>query len=245
MPEEPKTEEPQGQPPEITKEPEKKEESGEPQKQDFEKSYKELQSKFNQRDEEIKTARQEKEEALKNIENWKKLGAVIENDPELFGKVKEKLGVKEEAPANGKAQPDETKLFIRDNIIDKFEDRYRIRDLEPEKAQELRTKIGGQLQTMLDPQGTGKDLNDLMLEVPLNKLPMYFENAYKLATSDDTAEQSRLRGLAEASENNAGMIGSIPSSSAKGNLTPLTDKEKEAAKKLGISEKDYAEYKNK
>jgi len=249
MADEPKKEVPEeGKPQESPKEPVKEEpkEAGEPQPAlDYEKSYKELQSKFNQRDEEIKSARKEREEAQKNLENWKKLGAVIENDPELFESIKKKLGTEEAPKTDGQAKPDETKLFIRDNIIDRFEDRYKIKDMEPEKAEGLRKKIGGQLQLMLDPQGTGKDLNDLMLEVPLNKLPMYFESAYKLATADDSEEQARLRGIAEASANNQGMIGSIPSSSVNSKEIPLTDKEKEVSKKLGISEKDYAEYKNK
>ena len=245
MADEPTKEPEEGKPQEPTEEPVKEEQkAGEPQPAlDYEKSYKELQSKFNQRDEEIKLSRKEKDEALKNLENWKKLGAVIENDPELFETIKKKLGAEEPPKDNGQAKPDETKLFIRDNIIDRFEDRYKIKDLEPEKAEGLRKKIGGQLQLMLDPQGTGKDLNDLMLEVPLNKLPMYFENAYKLATSDDAEEQARLRGVAEASANNQGMIGSIPSSSVNTKEIPLTDKEKVTAKKLGIAEKDYAEYK--
>lgn len=156
------------------------------------------------------------------------------------------MGVEDEEPkTNGKAKPDETKLFIRDNIIDKFEERYGIRNLDSQKAEDLRKSIGAQMQLMLDPYGTGKDLNDLMLEVPLNKLPMYFENAYKLATADDSEEQARLKGLAQGQSNSAGMMGSIRSSSVNDKQVTLTEKQREVARKLNISEEEYIKYLNK
>lgn len=245
MPDEIKKEEPKEETPQepVTKEPVKEEvktETGDPQKPtDWEKRYKDLQSTFNKRDEEVKTLNE-------NLNNWKKLGAAIESDPERFNTVKKWLGVEAEAPKqepNGQAAPDETKLFIRDQVIDRFEAKYGIRGLEPEKQQDLRRKVGGQLQFMMKGfAAEGEDLGQAMLKVPLNELPMYLENAYRLATADDAEEQARLRGMAEANSNNNGMIGSIPSSSAKTNTIVLTDKQKEAAKKLGISEKDYADY---
>lgn len=248
MPEEPKKEEPQGNPqqepkqePAKTEEP-KKETQETPEAQvDWEKRYKDLQSTFNKRDEEVKELGTLKDE----VEKWRKLGAVIESDPEKFETIKKWVTVQPAATeANGQAQPDEAKLFIRDNIIDRFEDKYRIKDLEPEKAEALRKKVGTELGIMLKGYfQEGEDLNQTMLKVPLNELPMYFEKAYRLVTSEDKEEEARIRGIAEASQNNQGMIGSIPSSSVKENQVALTDKEKEAARKLGISEKDYAEYK--
>ena len=234
---EPIKEEPKEEtPPEIT-EPVKEEEKQETPKEtvDFEKRYKDLQKAYNKRDIEVTEYKQ-------NLENWKKLGTVIENDPELFNSIKNKLGTGEPAKPNGQAK-DDTKLFMRDQIIDRFETRYRIKELEPEKAEELRKKIGSQIQFMMKGfAGEGEDLNDTMLKVPLNELPMYFENAYRLAVADDNTEQARLRGIMEAQTNSQGMIGSIPSSSAKTDNIVLTDKQKEAAKKLGIKETDYVEY---
>src|SRR3990167_6104160 len=206
------------------------------------KSYQELSKKLGEQGKELGDTKKEREALAENLKKWEQLGTVIESDPELFEAIKKKVETPEKGDSNGKVAPDESKLFIRDNIIDRFEERYGIKSLEPEKAKALRNAVGGHLQLMLDPYGSGENINDLMLKVQISRLPMYFENAYKLATSGDSEEQARLRGIVEASANNTGMIGSIPSSSANSKEVVLTDKQKIAAKKLGIAEKDYIEY---
>lgn len=246
MPDEPKEAPKEEKPQEQKEEPVKEEPKQEkPQEQiDYEKSYKELQSKFGTQGTELGDLRKKYEEAEKNLENWKKLGAVIEGDPKLFEDVKAKLSnpePKKEEP-NGKAEPSEERKFLNKQIVGRFEEKYKISELEPEKAEALRQKIGTHLQLSLDPYGTGEKVDDLIQKVPLDRLPMYFENAYKLATLGDSEEQARLKGLAQAAENANGMIGSIPSSSANGNEITLTDKQKETARKLELSEKDYADY---
>lgn len=204
-------------------------------------AYAELSKQIGKQGEELGRTKKQNEELAKNLKNWEQLGAVIEADPSRFELVKSWVKPTEE-PKKDEPKPSEERRFLNKQIIGKFEDKYKINDLESEKAQELRGKIGTHLQLMLDPFGTGENVDKLLEKVPLERLPMYFENAYRLATAGDAEEQARLKGFAEASQNANGMFGSMPSSSVNPTTVVLNEKQKEAAKKLNIQEKDYIEY---
>ena len=220
--EEPKEETPEPETTEPVKEEEKQETPNE-----YEKRYKDLQSAYNKRDKEIAEYKQ-------NIDNWKKLGEIIESDPELYKQVESKIkGPTSES--NGEAT-DEVKATISQNVVREFETRYGLDKLAPEKAQEIRTKIGQEIQSV-----SGVSIN----EIPLSKLGQILEKGYMLATVGDKEEQARRQGYLEARENREAEFGNIPSSGVKEQNKTLTPDEQKVARRLNISDEDYAKYKDK
>ena len=226
MPDEIKEEPKEETPTEVTTEPVKEEEKQETPKEDYEKRYKDLQSAYNKRDQEVKEYKQ-------HIENWKKLGEVIESDPELYKTVEAKI--KGPTESNGEA-PDEVKQTISQNVVREFETRYGLDKLPPEKAQEIRIKIGQEIQSV-----SGVSIND----VPLSKLGQILEKGYMLATVGDKEEQARRQGYLEARENREAEFGNIPSSGVNSKQIQLTPDEQKVARRLNISDEDYAKYKDK
>lgn len=195
------------------------------------KAYEEAQKLIGRQGEDLGRTKKEKEELEKQINNLNILTKVIEGDPELFNAVKAKLT---NTPQDKPAETDEVKVTITSNVIKEFEQKFGLNKLDPEKAQAIRLAIGQRVERL-----TGKSIND----VPLSQLAETLESGYTLATANDKEEQARLKGIAEARENQEAEFGSIPSSGVNATPVTLTPGEKEAARKLGISEEDYIKYK--
>lgn len=194
------------------------------------KAYEELSKKIGSQGEEIGKTRKEKEELEKQIKNLNYLAQVIEADEDLFKAVEAKIkGTPEDKPT----QPDDVRQTITGNVIKEFEQKFGLDRLESEKAQAIRTAIGQKVERL-----TGKSIND----IPLSQLAETLESGYTLATQNDREEQARLRGIAEARENREAEFGSIPSSGVNATQVTLTPGQKEAARKLNISEADYIKY---
>lgn len=204
--------------------------------EDVIKAYEELSKKIGEQGEKLGRTNKEKEELAKQIDNWNKLGKVIEEDPELYKAIEQKVkGKSSEEPTV--QMPNPTDITVGNNIVRDFEGRYAISKLDPEKAKVLREKIGAELAEIYDPEGK-KDRSNILNIVPINKLEGALEKAYRYATLDDKEEQARLRGMAEARQNQDGEFGSISFSGANSEVQ-LTPAEREAARKLGVSEQDY------
>jgi len=166
-------------------------------------------------------------------------------DPDLMRSVQEKLGVapeSEKEPKNqskdggsdAKPQIDATGVAMQDLIIKMFQEKERkqlggksIKDMPTDRRKRIETIIGQHIVKYL-PQG------QVNLKVLPDLLEDGFEKALKLI--GETAHEGEV-------ENPLGKQGEMPSSGEKKGSTPLTAKEKEAAQKLGISEKDYADQK--
>lgn len=193
--------------------------------------------------------------ALKSYQE--KVDPVIQtiwSDQELFNKTTEthnkRLGI---TPTNDKDKPKDDKIAVTPqpsateidnrnahikNIVDKFSTDHGITKLEADKQKEINTKVSVELQEMLDPMGN-KTLNQIMETVSVTKLPAYLEKAYFLATRTEQIEAAKKEGANQ----NAGIIGSIPSSSIEESSIALSAKEKDIAAKQGVSEEKYLENK--
>lgn len=199
--------------------------------EEISKAYDEAQKFISKQGEDLGRTKKEKEELEKQIKNLNYLAQVIESDEDLYKRVEAKIkGTPEDKPT----EPDDVRVTITGNVIKEFEQKFGLDKLESEKAQAIRTAIGQKVERL-----TGRSIND----VPLSQLAETLESGYTLATQGDREEQARLQGIAEARANREAEIGSIQSSGVNGTQVTLTPGEKEAARKLGISEIDYIKYK--
>lgn len=197
------------------------------------KAYEELSKTIGKQGEELGRTKKEKEELAKQIDNWKKLGEVIEADPELFKRLEEKIKPSD-SKSNGEAT-DDVRATISSGVVRDFEQKYGIDKLDSEKAQALRAKIGQEVQEF-----SGQNIN----EIPLSKLNSILEKGYTLATASDKEETARRQGYLEARENREAEFGTIPASGVKSNNKPLTPEEEKVARRLGVSPEEYAKYKD-
>lgn len=205
------------------------------------KAYEELSKTIGKQGEELGKTRKEKEELAKQLENWNKLGQLIESDPELFKTLESRINGE---PKQTQEQPksDDVRDTVTGNIVKEFETKFGITNLAPDKATDLRTRIGREIAAMYDPEGK-KDPSVLLAEIPLSKLAGVLERGYTLATVEDKEEQARRQGYIEARQNREGEFGTIPSTGVNINQKTLTPEEEKTARKLGISPEDYLKYK--
>ena len=205
------------------------------------KSYLELEKIHGEHSQEVETNRKE-------IEQWKALGAVIAGKPELKKAIQDEIDrisgkAKDPVkPGEEPKKPDDTRIALQDQIINKFEEDRGLRLIPKEKKAELDKAIGRELVDMLDPTGT-KTPSEIIESIPVDRLPKYLDKAYLLATSQDKEERTRSQEFIEAKRNQAAMIGSMPSSGVRESDFDLTPGETEAARRMNISEEDYKKQK--
>ena len=109
--------------------------------------------------------------------------------------------------------------------------------LKADEKKQQYEKVMKEFLELRDPGGK-KDLKTVLAETPLTVLPNILEKAYFLANVDQATDPNS--GFDFAS------IGSFASSSRKSEQKGgLTEDEKTVAKNLGISEAEYAKYKQK
>ena len=142
------------------------------------------------------------------------------------------------APAAPSAVELENRNAHIKSIVDKFSADKGIDKLDEEAKKQMNTKVGAMLQDMLNPKGN-KNLQQIMEDVSLTKLPQFLENAHYLATKDERENQAREQGKQEALGQAVGVVGSMPASSVNPEQINLTPKEKDIATKMGISEERY------
>lgn len=209
--------------------------------EDIAKSYQELEQKFSQ-------ATQETQLTKKQLADLKALEQFIDGDPESLAFLKQRIqGTKKQVPAQQTQQVDsrydqlqqdlvDTKLATQATIFEKFEGKY---GLNSEGVDgEIKKKIGETIKQMVAPKSP-KAPTEIIANLPLDVLPMYLENAYKLVTADDQKEAVRRKALAQARMNSDASFSSTPSGSIRQNSQTLSPKEKDVAKKLGVSEEKY------
>lgn len=212
------------------------------------KAYTELEGKFGENSKEVGEARE-------HLQQWESLGKVIRSNPELQKQIEKEIsrlaGGGDDDPKpnnddpnkNGQASQDDTRVAVENEIIGRFEGKYGIDSLPAEKRKELNTKIGLELSDMLDPSGK-KTYREILDSISLERLPKYLDKAYRLATIGDEAETARVNALLENRRNIEASFSSMPATGG-GNSETLSEAERAAAKKLGISEEDYLREKKK
>lgn len=179
----------------------------------------------------------------KELQDWRQLGKVIKQDPELVKALEAKVAGEQKSEANGKAN-DDTRNALSNKIVGDFEKDYGIDRLSEDKRREMHKKIGEELADMLDPGGN-KTTREILDSINLSRLPQYLGKAYRLATIDDEAEQNRAKGIIQARQNSEGTFSSMRSSGGQSQKTTLSPEEEATAKKLGISPEKYLEQKKK
>lgn len=208
--------------------------------------------------EELGMVRKENE-TLKEYQT--RVNPVIEtiwSDPELLKRVdqvhKKRLGIKvdddkkpdDQASPDGEpkipAKPTSTDVDTRNamirTIVDGFSDKFGITKLEAEAKKEMNLKVGTMLQELLDPKGN-KNLQQIMEDVSLTKLPSYLEHAYYLANKDTVVKEAKEQGKKEAQDQSRGIIGSFSSTSIETDSMTLTPQERKSADSIGVSHEKY------
>lgn len=197
------------------------------------------------------------EEAKKLKEDMGLVLQAIYADPELKTGVEKQLrkvmGLEQPSKDEGedtkktqdkeeKTTQDDTRRAMEKYIIRDFEDKKGLNHLNQEERQTLYKRIGNELVDMVDPGGN-KNYGEILDSISLEKLPAMLDKAYQLANQDGEIEKATKKAAAEARESQAGQIGSLPSSGTSTDAIRLTPSEKEAAKKLGVSEDKFLQRK--
>ena len=202
------------------------------------KSYLELEKQFGEHSQEVKQTRDE-------IAQWQALGNVIKGNPKLREEIQVEIDrISGKKPDNAdKSKPteptrDDTRIALENEIINNFEEKFGLHRLDNEKKKVIDKAIGTELAEMFDPGGT-KPPSEVLRVIPLDKLSRVLEKAYRLATLDDEKEQVRSQAYLDAKLNNEAKIGSMPSSGAQSETIILTPEQREAAKRMNVSEENY------
>lgn len=175
------------------------------------------------------------------LAQWESLGKVLEANPALYKLVEEeidKTSGRSDSPQKETPKPDDTRVATENILINNFEKQFGIDNLPTEKRSEMHQKIGAELADMLDPKGK-KSVKEVLDSIPLDRLPIYLEKAYKLAAVGDDKEKIRMEALIQARQDSQASFGNIPSSSVNNSKVELTEAERKVARRMNISEEKY------
>lgn len=208
-------------------------------------SYAELEKKHTQLSQDHSLTKKERDD-LKALESF------IDNDPDSFKYLQSRIEARKsgkttpETPAQPQNDPrvsrleaelNDTRLSTQSGIFEKFEGKYGLRE-ETDDTKEIKTRIGNTIKQMVAPKSP-KTPAEIIATLPLDVLPQYLENAYKLATADDEKERVRRKTIAQTRMNQDATFSDSPSTSLRENTTSLTAEEKKVARGLGITEEKY------
>ena len=218
---------------------------------ELEKGFQELEKKLGQQGQELGDARKKLNAMYEYQSYTQPLVQAVDSNPELRNQVLSELGIDEEGqPSQPKTQGKDTdttaevKKYVdkqlRDvrstqesQVIRDFEKEKGILNLDRDKQKNMRAEMGKHLSKWF-PQG--------LKSIPTNQLPDMLEDAYTLANTDSIKSQGKAEGRIEERKAASGALGSIPSGEVPTkDQIQLTSKQKEVAKKQGISEEDYKE----
>lgn len=171
----------------------------------------------------------------------KRLGIAVDDDKSNDGK-DDKGNPATPTPPNPKN--DDTREALVNSITADFEKEFGLDKLAEDVRKEVNSKVIGELKDILDPNDN-KTVVQVLQDVSLKKLRHYLEKAYYLATKDDQIKAAVEAGKAEALGEGTGIIGTMPSGSTTTQQTGLSAKEKEIARKMGVTEEKYLENKKK
>lgn len=205
------------------------------------KAYVELEKKLGEQSQELGESRKYREQVDVVLQ-------AIWADKDIYNSVDKKIRELRGAPIQtdtntneGKPEPQsndtDTRKALETQIIDQFEKKFGLDQMESQKRRDMHTKIGTALAEMLDPGGT-KTYQEILNDVSLARLPKYLDNAYFLANREELQKS-----ITQSKENEAGAIGSIPSSSGRTSDLTLSASERDVAEKMGVTEEKYLERK--
>ena len=183
----------------------------------------------------------------KALEEYDPIIRAVWSDPELVKQVQDKLSGKK---TETKTQPNNSGSDLVDSAsnaqlrvvmkqmetmtLENFFEKKKIDKLPEEEQEQVKKGIGQYLKDIVDPS-----------HIDIQKLPKQLDAAYTLYKAS-LGESDRKDDDGEDYANELGKTGQSPSSSSQSTrTTPLTAEEKKVAQRMGLSEKDYAEYKSK
>lgn len=207
---------------------------------DIIKMYGELERKLGEQSTSIKEAKELKA-------NQEVLAKVILSDPKLAKAVEDRvqeydrgeLGKSLDKNVDEEADKDSVTSDLRrsaeNRAISEFSSSFGLDQLPKDDKNKVLKKVGQELADMIDPTGK-KNMAQVLSSVSLERLPKLLEKSYYLSHMDQV-----MSGKTDDFEKGMASIGRFSSSSAKsdGDETTLTEHEKEAANKLGVSEEKY------
>jgi len=163
--------------------------------------------------------------------------------PDTRKKTKPKKGGEEAKGTEMSPEVADIRKATENRILGEFRSDLGYNNLPAKESQEKFTKTAVVLAELLDPSGK-KSVKEIVAGVPLDRLPKYLRYAHRIAHSADAEKQATRSALASVEENKAASIGSFPASSGKAEgKIQLTNRERETASAMGISEEDYAKSK--
>lgn len=190
---------------------------------------------------------------LEDTQNWIKstkpyMDAIVA-DPELTKQVEEayKKSVAPPetttpAPTEETARINDTRRALVNDYTKSFEQDHGLDKLTGDDKKNMNVRVGQELMELLDPTGT-KNYNDIMDNIPLDKVKPYLEKAYRLATMDEQINKAKETGQVEAQSGANGIMSSIPSSSPSDDDVSITPFERQAAAKMGVTPEKWLERK--
>jgi hypothetical protein len=214
------------------------------------KAYVELEKKMGEQSTTV-------EEAKKLKEQTDTLIKAIWNDPDLYRQVEdgvkkyingESLPSRDANPKKGDEPPkgvqvdptiSDLRVSEENRVLNDFFAKYGYNKLDEKTRKDSYAKLSLAVAELVDPNGK-KSIRDVFASIPVSKLSRYLEHAHFIANKDSIIEQAKNSARLSEQENRDGAIGSFAASSGKSDSgVKLTNREREVAQKMGISEENY------
>jgi hypothetical protein len=163
--------------------------------------------------------------------------------PERSLKLEPKKG--DETPQGAKVDPtlSDLKVAEENRVLNDFFNKYGYSSLSEKERKDSYSRLAVSLAELVDPAGK-RPMREILSSIPLTKLPRYLENAHFIANKEKMLNHAKSSALLSQEENRAGAIGSFAASSGQPSEgVTLTNREREVASKMGISEEAYGKRK--
>ena len=220
------------------------------------KMYRNLEKKLGEQSAEVKGARETKKQVSSLLNSIyadpKRVSTVQKWIQQYYGYQTDNNDKKRETDSSNESgdgtsdktarnQSDDTRRTLQDQIFADFYKKHGVDKLSKEERKQEQTKLAVSFANMVDPSGK-KTMAQILDSMPLNTLGSQLENAYVIANKDKFMSKLN-KDSAAAAENRRASIGSFSSESGGDSEVRLTAKEREVAKKIGVSPEAYAKNK--
>jgi phage I-like protein len=137
----------------------------------------------------------------------------------------------------------ELKRAEENRVLNEFFQKHGYSNLDEATRKEKYAQLALSLAEMVDPGGK-RPIKEVLSSIPISKLPKFLENAHVIANKKELYEQGKREAMLSAEENANASIGSFPSSSGDRETgVRLSNRERDVARKMGVSEEEYAKMK--
>lgn len=128
-------------------------------------------------------------------------------------------------------------------VLDEFFTKFGYKNLSDKERKDAYARVAMSIAELVDPAGK-RPIREILSSIPISKLPKYLENAHFIANKGQLVESAKRSALLDQRSNEEASIGSFAASSGKSKVgVPLSNREREIAQKLGVSEDEYAKRK--